>query len=844
MHILIDLDNSPHVPFFLPLICEMERQGHEVTITARDCFQTCGLLDRAGRDYETIGRHYGRRSVSKALGLLARSFQLYRFARRRQFDVAASHGSRALILAAFLRRIPVVNIFDYEFSRFGPVLARLPAKQIVPSVISDSECAELGCNVGRIVRYPGLKEQVYVGDFRPDGSLLRKLGVDPDRTLVTVRPPANEAHYHNPASEDLLVGLLRELSGREDVTTVVLPRNERQRDELGRVLPADRNGIVILDEVVDGLNLIWHSDLVVSGGGTMNREAAVLGVPVYSIFRGKIGAVDRSLVADGRLKLVGSLDDMRAINMTKRDKTKSRIAGGEADLVGTLVREILTTAESFSAESVARAEMHSDSSAGQWCVDVDSLEDKMAFFDFWKIPVSVGSEGDDVSELRMLTQTSFDGNCANAVVFLRPSGQAGLYQLGNGIRFFGRIRAIEKHPAHLKRLDSIADAQGRIVSHVLEDVSRRTVYFPFSLDEVFNNYHYEAYSNGKRTVSGLALSTYYLVKPLIPRTVLGQARGAWAKVQARKSFPEFPVDRSFEDLKRYILAAALRVSRSERLPFVWFWPEGKEAALVLTHDVEGGLKDNAGIWRLLAAEKKRGLASSFNIVPFKYQVDMSIIERLKHEGCEVGVHGYNHDGKLFSSRAVFEKRVDRLNAVAGLWQAAGFRAASTYRNPYWLSAMSFDYDSSFFDTDPYEPQPGGCLSLFPYSIGNVIEIPMTLPQDHTLLTVLKHRDIGMWTRKADLIREANGMICLNTHPDEGYIGDEDRVRHYEDFLERFRDAHTVWNPLPRELAAWWRARRTARVVENGDGVRIESDQPDMCVRWATLDDGELRFETD
>ncbi len=340
LKIWIDVDNSPHVPFFLPLIRQMEQAGHEVTITARDCFQTCGLLDMAGRSYTKLGRHYGKNSLMKVAGVLIRALQLYNFGRKTRFSVSASHGSRALILAAYLLGVPMVNFWDYEFSRFGPFLKDLPTKQLVPDVIP----IEAFDGLKRTVRYPGLKEEVYLSDFRPDSSIIDQLGIGAASTIVTLRPPATEAHYHSPLSEAIFQNVVRYLEKHDGIAVVLLPRNQAQMQLFAHLTEDRRRKFIIPEKVVNGLNLIWHSDLVISGGGTMNREAAGLGVPVYSIFGGKIGAVDSFLAEQGKLRIIHEPADVEEIRIEKSHRHTDNYTPRQ-DLVDFLTDEILATAK-------------------------------------------------------------------------------------------------------------------------------------------------------------------------------------------------------------------------------------------------------------------------------------------------------------------------------------------------------------------------------------------------------------------------------------------------------------------------------------------------------------------
>jgi predicted glycosyltransferase/peptidoglycan/xylan/chitin deacetylase (PgdA/CDA1 family) len=318
--IWIDLDNSPHVPFFKPILDDLNKHGHSTLLTARDCFQVCGLADLMKLEYTKIGRHYGKNKLMKVAGLLIRSMQLMSTVLNEKPDIAVSHGSRSQVLIASMLNIPTVVIADYEYTQ---TVAK-PTYIIVPEMISDN--AVKGYTKA-VLKYPGIKEDVYVPDFKPDASIYRELGISEGELIVTIRPPATEAHYHNPESELLFEATLDFLGQQKNTRMVILPRNEKKQTAWVKSNWSDMcnsRKIIFPEHVVDGLNLIWHSDLVISGGGTMNREAAALGVPVYSIFRGKIGAVDRYLSENGRLVLLESVEDVRTkILLVKRLQSNS-----------------------------------------------------------------------------------------------------------------------------------------------------------------------------------------------------------------------------------------------------------------------------------------------------------------------------------------------------------------------------------------------------------------------------------------------------------------------------------------------------------------------------------------
>ena len=336
--IWIDLDNSPHVPFFVPIIEGLRNEGYEVILTARDAYQVCELLELNNLSCTVVGRHYGKHRAAKVLGTCIRAVQLIPSVFLRKIDLAVSHGSRAQMMCAFALGIPTLLILDYEYIAMMGFIR--PDWIFVPQIIPDSK--ELKPK-RQVLRYPGLKEDVYVPRLQPNPSVGNQLGFDEHDIVVTVRPPAVEAHYHNPEADVLLDAALNFLIQAPEVRVILLPRNEKQAGTLRETWRKwiTNHKILIPEHAVDGINLIWFSDLVVSGGGTMNREAAALGVPVYSIFRGKIGAVDRQLQREGRLILIENADEIREkIVLARREKSMAK-KGEERPALRAIVDGIL-----------------------------------------------------------------------------------------------------------------------------------------------------------------------------------------------------------------------------------------------------------------------------------------------------------------------------------------------------------------------------------------------------------------------------------------------------------------------------------------------------------------------
>ena len=310
MRIWVDLTNSPHVLVMRPVVRALEADGHEVEVTARDFAQTLELCDRLGVRHTPVGRHRGGRRGSKALGLLSRSIALVHWARGRGLDAALGHGSNDLTVAAKLLRIPSATAFDYEWATIqNTVNCRLARNVVVPDAIPEERLYRYGAR-GKVRAYPGLKEEYYLADFEPKDAVLGELGLDPAQPIAAVRTPPDVSLYHrfeNPLFKEVLERL------REQAQTVVLPRTSEQREEV-----AAAGGFVVPEHAVDAQSLVWHADLVVSAGGTMNREAVALGTPVFTTFEGRLGAVDEVLLAEGRLRKLSSAAE---IVVEKRART-------------------------------------------------------------------------------------------------------------------------------------------------------------------------------------------------------------------------------------------------------------------------------------------------------------------------------------------------------------------------------------------------------------------------------------------------------------------------------------------------------------------------------------------
>jgi predicted glycosyltransferase len=319
MRIWIDMTAAAHPLVFRPVITRLQEQGHEVEVTARDYGQTLGLLRLLGIEHTAFGEHGGESRARKLAALFTRARDMKRFAKGKHFDLAACHGSNDLPIAARRLGIPTVDMFDYEYAKWQHnVGCRLSKRVMTPDTIPPERLAPYGVDERKLAQYPGLKEEYYLADFEPDAAVLDQLGIDTGNVLVVMRPPPEVALYHrleNPVFPDVI----QRLGNDPGIQAVVLPRTTAQKEYVRSLaLPS----VVIPDVAVDAQSLIAFADLVVSAGGTMNREAVALGTPVYSTFSGRLGGVDEALLREGRLR---QLTDAGQLDLRKQDDVGGRV---------------------------------------------------------------------------------------------------------------------------------------------------------------------------------------------------------------------------------------------------------------------------------------------------------------------------------------------------------------------------------------------------------------------------------------------------------------------------------------------------------------------------------------
>ena len=338
MRLWIDLANSPHVPFFKALAERFKAHGHEIETTAREFAETIPLAQAAGFSPEVVGVHAGRDVSKKAGSLVSRAWELGKWARGRRFDLAISHNSYSQILAARGLRINTVTLMDYEHQPANHLAFRLASRVIVPNAFPAAELRKYGASLRKVKRYHGTKEDVYLADFVPDPGFvetLRKLNIASDDVLVVARPPAREALYHR-FENALFDGFIAHLNSQAGAKIVLLPRSDSQRADYENRKLAN---VILPQEALDGANLIAAADLVVSAGGTMNREAAALGVPAVSVYAGKWAAIDEELIREGRLERISSQTEIEKIVLRKKSGLHVRRATGVRAEVVNLILE-------------------------------------------------------------------------------------------------------------------------------------------------------------------------------------------------------------------------------------------------------------------------------------------------------------------------------------------------------------------------------------------------------------------------------------------------------------------------------------------------------------------------
>lgn len=429
---------------------------------------------------------------------------------------------------------------------------------------------------------------------------------------------------------------------------------------------------------------------------------------------------------------------------------------------------------------------------------------------------------------------------ANIRVLGNPSEHAGFFRFGPDTVCYGRCSAFA--PSHSTKL-TLMDA----LEHVTIDQGGITL--PFDLAETASALRYERYvHNGKEPkaqgpLAALIRAGYYAVRPAMPVAARKHLQRYWLRNWDRHEFPHWPVDTSVENIIEAVMTLNLRAQTTQEIPFIWFWPDDAQACVVMTHDVETAAgRDFCG--QLMDINDSCGIKSSFQIIPEqRYAVPDAYLKSIKDRGFEVNVHDLNHDGKLFQNYEEFRRRAASINRHGKAFGALGFRSAVLYRNVDWLNLLDFQYDMSIPNVGHLDPQHGGCCTTFPYFIGEMLEIPVTMTQDYSLFNILENYSLDLWKIQISLILERHGLMNFIIHPD--YILQENEQRVYKNLLSllsQLRDTARCWIPLPGELNKWWRQRSRMKLVRKNGVWEIEGDGKDRArVAFARLENGNLYY---
>jgi glycosyltransferase involved in cell wall biosynthesis len=437
--------------------------------------------------------------------------------------------------------------------------------------------------------------------------------------------------------------------------------------------------------------------------------------------------------------------------------------------------------------------------------------------------------------------------CPETTVSFRLIGdmakEAGYFQFGKDVICFGQ--ACSRSFA-TKASDKLEDLEAAV------QMGQNTIALPFDLDQVVDNLRYERYASHmgpdatRLGTHPLIRDLYYLARPYLSVTVRRVLQRIRLRSALKTPFPHWPVDRTVDRMFEKVMGLAIRAGGNVPIPFIWFWPDGAKAALLLTHDVESptGLDFCP---TLMDLDNEFGFYASFQLVPEKrYTVTKQILESIKNRGFEVNVHDLNHDGHLFREREEFLRRASKINEHAILFGTSGFRSGALYRNLNWYDALRISYDMSVPNVGHLDPQSGGCCTTLPYFIGDIIELPVTETQDYSLFHILNKYSIDLWKQQTEIILRGNGLISFIVHPD--YVIEKQARNTYRAllaYLAEIRTAEAIWSALPAEIARWWKLRRAMRLVRSGEAWQIVGDGKERAkIAYAYLEEGQVRYSFD
>ena len=369
---------------------------------------------------------------------------------------------------------------------------------------------------------------------------------------------------------------------------------------------------------------------------------------------------------------------------------------------------------------------------------------------------------------------------------------------------------------------------------------------PFHPTEIINNLRWERYVEENKSSQKLLKKIYYHVRPFMTASIRARVKQFLARKRRMTVFPKWPLDTTVENICERLLSLSIESKNVQRIPFIWFWPNGANGCVTITHDVETET-GRAFCADLMDLNESFGIKSSFQIIPEqRYEVMPAFLDSIRSRGFEVAVHDLNHDGRLYDERGEFLRRAKKINQYAAQWGAKGFRAGALYRKPDWFESLDFSYEMSMPNIGHLDPQPGGCCTVMPFSIGDMLEIPVTMIQDYMLFYVVQSRSIDLWKTQIEMILRKNGLASFIVHPD--YIVEKETRCVYENLLSYLRDLRLqtdIWFALPRDIDSWWRSRSQLRLERCGDSWQIEGEGAERAVvAYAKNVNGRLVYEVE
>ena len=421
------------------------------------------------------------------------------------------------------------------------------------------------------------------------------------------------------------------------------------------------------------------------------------------------------------------------------------------------------------------------------------------------------------------------------------SEENGYFRFGSEVLCYGQLCRDTPSPIPNGKLYDV-------ISHAATE--NGITHLPFNVTQVVDNLRLELYSKNSRhdesLLSSILKTIYYLFRPLLPEDVRRRLQKARLSNWKTLKFPGWPVDRSVDLLFEQLLLVSLKSQRLERIPFIWFWPDGAPSCAIMTHDVDTQVGRDF-CTAVMDLEDAYGIKSCFCVVPERrYEVTKEYLDSLRNRGFEISVHDLNHDGGLFRNRKEFLTRAEKINAYGKEFGALGFRAAVLYRNQQWFDALKFSYDMSVPNVGHLEAQRGGCCTVMPHFIGDLLELPVTTTQDYALFNYLNTFSIDPWKHQIELIMEKHGLINFIIHPD--YIGKPREWDVFKDLLAHLTQLackNGLWISTPGEVNRWWRQRAEMTLVEDRNGLRIEGEGSERArVAYASEKDGKLMLSVE